>query len=594
MNKTLTHLFTDHILKTGMSKETFFTKEDDEYIPFSNKDLIHQIYNLIHFFRDHNLNEGDKVAIISENCTEWVAVDFACMFMKVISIPIYTSQSLLQIEYILDNSESSICFVSNTNLLSKVMQLKANLPRLKDVVAFKNTDTSKYGNEQISLFSDIVNKHDFVSEKFITDFLIELSEKISDNDILTMIYTSGTTGIPKGVMLTHKNIYSNISACQKVLIIDDKDTFLSYLPYSHSYERTAGYYLPFFCGAKIYYAQNIDTIARQLTETNPTIVITVPRLLDKIYNKLNNSSEDMKDGFKKKIFSWAIDIARRGDTNLKKSLKWKIADKLVYKKIREKTGGRIRFFVSGGGALNKSIGDFFEMTDIEILEGYGMTETSPVITVNPPHKNKYGTVGLPLTGVEVRLSEENEILVKGDIVMKGYYKDEPATNEIIKNGWLYTGDVGQFDSDGYLKITDRKKSLMKTSGGKYVSPTLIEDMILSLQYVENAMVIGNERMYITAIMTADRNGMIKYAERNNISFGTFTDLLNNRSLLKLIQKDIDRLQKDLANYERIRKFILLENHFSIEGGELTPTLKVKRKFVEEKFKDEIENMYLRI
>lgn len=594
MDKTLTHLFTEYIAKTGMSKETFFTKVDDDYIPFSNKDLIHQIYNLINFFREHNLSEGDKVAIISENCTEWVAVDFACMFMKLISIPIYTSQSLLQIEYILDNSESAICFVSNTNLLSKVMQLRNNLPCLKDVVAFKNADTSKYFNENISLFSEIVNRHDFISEKIITDFLTELSEKISDSDILTMIYTSGTTGVPKGVMLTHKNIYSNITACQKVLVIDDKDTFLSYLPYSHSYERTTGYYLPLFCGAKIYYAQNIDTIAKQLTETNPTIVITVPRLLDKIYNKLNNSSEEMKDGFKKKIFSWAIDIARSGNIDIKKSLKWKAADKLVYRKIREKTGGRIRFFVSGGGALNKSIGDFFEMTGIEILEGYGMTETSPVITVNPPHKNKYGTVGLPLSGVEVRLSEENEILVKGELVMKGYYKDELATNETIKDGWLYTGDIGQFDSDGYLMITDRKKSLMKTSGGKYVSPTQIEDLILSLQYVENAMVIGNERMYITAIMTADKSGMIKFAERNNISFGTFSELLSNRALLKLIQKDIDSLQKDLANYERIRKFTLIENHFSIEGGELTPTLKVKRKFVEEKFKDEIDNMYLKI
>lgn len=594
MENTLTMLFTDHIGKTGMAKETFFTKENDKYIPFNNKEMIHQIHNVIKFFREHNLKEGDKVAIISENCTEWVVADFACMFMKLISIPIYTSQSLLQIEYILDNSDSAICFVSNANLLGKVIQLKSNLPKIKDIVAFKNTDTSKFNPDHVTLYSDLVNKHDFVSEEIIMDYFKELSSNITGNDVLTMIYTSGTTGTPKGVMLTHKNIYSNIAACQKVLVIDDKDTFLSYLPYSHSYERTTGYYLPLFCGAKIYYAQNIDTIARQLTETNPTIVITVPRLLDKIYNKLINSSEDMKEGLQKKIFRWAIDIARNNNREAKKSLKWKIADRLVYKKIRDKTGGRIRFFVSGGGALNKSIGDFFEMTGIEILEGYGMTETSPVISVNHPHKNKYGTVGLPLTGVEVRLSEENEILVKGDLVMKGYYKDELSTEEAIKDGWLYTGDIGQFDEDGYLKITDRKKSLMKTSGGKYVSPTQIEDLILSLNYVENAMVIGNERMYITAIMTADKNEMIKFAEKNKITFGTFPELLSNRALQKLIQKDIDSLQKDLANYERIRKFTLIENHFSIEGGELTPTLKVKRKFVEEKFKQEIDNMYLKI
>lgn len=594
MEKTLTRMFTDHIDKTGMEKITFYTKEKNDYISFSNKELINQIYNVLMFFKEHDLKSGDRVAIISENCTEWVAVDFACMFMKLISIPIYTSQSISQIKYILENSESAICFVSNTSLLGKVMKLKNDLPKLKDIVAFKNADTSGFIDDEISLYRDVAKKHDFISEKIIMDYLNELSTVIYENDTFTMIYTSGTTGIPKGVMLTHKNIYTNITACQKVLFIDDKDTFLSYLPYSHSYERTTGYYLPLFCGAKIYYAQNIDTIAGQLIETHPTIVITVPRLLDKIYNKLLNSSDDMKDGLQKKIFRWAIDIAKNNGRDSKNSIKWKIADRLVYKKIRDRTGGRIRYFVSGGGALNKSIGDFFEMIGIEILEGYGMTETSPVISVNPPHKNKYGTVGLPLSGVEVRLSQDNEIIVKGDLVMKGYYKDEKATAEVLKDGWLYTGDIGQFDSDGYLLITDRKKSLIKTSGGKYVSPAQIEDLILSLPYIENIMVIGNERMYITAIITADKNEMIKYAGKNDISFGSYSELLKNRGLLKLIQRDMDMVQKDLANYERVRKFTLLEDHFSIEGGELTPTLKVKRKFAEDKYKKEIESMYLKI
>ena len=557
--------------------------------------MIRKIYRLINFFKRSGLKESDKIAIISENSVEWVIFDFACMYLKLISIPIYTSLSVSQIKFILENSESKICFVSNSLLLEKVLKIKPELPGLKNVVVFKNTDLKKYENDSVISFQDITNEETGISDQEITDTLKKLSSEVTGRDTLTIIYTSGTTGIPKGVMLSHKNIYSNIQACQKVLTIDENDTFLSYLPYSHSYERTAGYYLALFCGAKIYYAQNIDTIAKQLTEAKPTIVITVPRLLDKIYNKLLNSSESMEEGLKKKLFLWAINIASEtNDTKMRNSFKYKIADKLVFKKIRAKTGGNIRFFVSGGGALNKITGEFFDNIGITIIEGYGLTETSPVISVNKPDKNKYGTVGEPLEGVSVKLTEENEILIKGDLVMEGYYKDEVNTNEMIKDGWLYTGDIGEIDSDGYLKITDRKKSLMKTSGGKYVSPTHIEDLLMRVGYFENVSVIGNERMYITALIVPDKTLMTNYAVKNNISFNSYSDLLKDNDLLKLIRKDIDKVQSDLANYEKVRKFTLLENSFSIENGELTPTMKIKRKFVEEKFKDEIEKMYLKI
>ncbi|MDQ3193803.1 MAG: long-chain fatty acid--CoA ligase [Bacteroidota bacterium] len=593
MRNTLTDLLINHFEKYEWSKNIFFTKEDDEYIPFNSSQLAGQIISVIEFLKDLNLKEGDKVAIISENRVEWAVADFACMFLKLVSIPVYTSLSNLQTKYILENSGSKVCFVSSPTLLAKVSDIREELILLKKVVVFGNYDLKKYSDDFALMYSDIINKYSGHSNEELLLKLKKLSSGISGEDVLTIIYTSGTTGVPKGVVLTHGNIYSNIIACQKVLTIYEDDTFLSYLPYSHAYERTAGYYLAIFSGAKIYYAQSIETIAKQLTETSPTIVITVPRLLDKIYNKLIKNGEEMEDGIKKKIFLWSVKVAK--DRNVKtNSLKWKIADRLVYKKIRQKTGNKVRFFVSGGGALNKSTGEFFDKIGITILEGYGMTETSPVISVNDPVKNKYGTVGKPLNGVSIKLSEENEILIRGELIMTGYYKDEEATKETIVDGWLHSGDIGEFDPEGYLKITDRKKSLMKTSGGKYVSPVQIEEILMNLSYIENVMVIGNERMYITALIVPDKNELFAYAVKNKINYSTYQELIKDNALLKLIQKDIEALQTDLSGFERVRRFTLLANPMSIETGELTPTLKIKRKTIEEKYKNEIENMYLRI
>lgn len=593
MKNTLTDLLIKQIKQYDLGKKIFFTKEDDEYIPFTLRELINEIFNLISFFRKLNLNEGDKAAIISENRVEWVAADFACMFSKLVSIPVYTSLSNSQIKYILNDSEAKVCFVSNSFLLDKILSIKQELKHLKNIVVFNNVDLKVGDTEHVTKYKDIISLNDDTTDEQILLSLKELDDKISGSDLLTIIYTSGTTGIPKGVMLTHGNVCSNVLACKKVLPITDKDIFLSFLPYSHVYERTAGYYLPLFCGSTIYYAQSIDTIAKQLPETKPTFVITVPRLLDKMYNRLMNSSDDMKNVMQKKIFLWAIETAKNNKISTD-NIKWKIADKLVYKKIREKTGGRIRYFVTGGGAMNKTISEFFQRIGITVLEGYGMTETSPVISVNPPGKNKYGTVGKALDGVKLKLSDENEILVNGELVMKGYFKDEKNTEEAIINNWLHTGDIGEIDDEGYIKITDRKKSLIKTSGGKYVAPAQIEEMLTGLRYIENAMVIGNERMYVTALLVPDKNELISYAEKNKVDFKSYSELMNNNSLHRLIQGDIDKLQKDLAHYERVRRFNLIEVPFSIEGGELTPTMKIKRKHVEEKYRDKIETMYLKI
>jgi long-chain acyl-CoA synthetase len=329
-----------------------------------------------------------------------------------------------------------------------------------------------------------------------------------------------------------------------------------------------------------------------MTEVRPTIIITVPRLLDKMYFKLLKNAGEMSNGFRKKILKYAVNLAKENIP--KKSLKWKIADFLVYKKIRKRTGGRIKYFVSGGGALNKSIGEFFDNIGIVTLEGYGMTETSPVISVNLPSKNKYGTVGPPLDTVKVKLADDGEIMVKGELVMKGYYNNPEETSRTIVDGWLYTGDIGEIDTDGYIKITERKKSLFKTSGGKYIAPTHIEELLSQIPYIDQVIVVGNEKMYVTALFVPDLSELKELAKNLKIIYSNIKELIESELLIKKIQQDLSSVQKSLANYERIRKFTIIEVPFSIETGELTPSLKLKRKYIEDKYKMVIENMYHKI
>ena len=587
--KTLTGYFTEVFSKADFREEFIFTKIKNKYIGLTRGELVSAVYKLALQLEKMGLKRGDKIAIIASNRTEWVMTDIACMFMGIVTVPIYNSLSPEQIKYILQDSDSKVCFIASSFITDKVLKVKDELSELATVVSYDDFDEMSRV-EGVTYFSELMSGADEKPEKCLKE-LEKLSEEVNEDDLLTIIYTSGTTGQPKGVMLTHKNIYSNLESCQKVLKIDKNDAFLSFLPYCHVYERTAGYYLALFTGAKIYYAQNIDTIAIQMPEVRPTIVMMVPRLLDKMYNKVLKRGEELESPVKKKIFYWGVKVAET-HKDKKSSLKWKIADKLVFKKIKERTGGRIRYFVSGGGALNKKIGEFFEGVGVSTLEGYGMTETSPVISVTRPEKIVYGTVGKPLDGVMVDIAADGEILVKGDLVMKGYYKLPEETAQTIINGWMHTGDIGEFDADGNLKITDRKKSLFKTSGGKYVAPTQVEEVLKGLSYLDQVVVLGNNRMYVTALLVPNYDELKLYAKKAGIESQSDEELIDNPELLKLIERDVKKIQSDLGTHEKVRKFKFLKDAMTPESGELTPTMKVKRKVVEERYKDLIEEMYL--
>jgi long-chain acyl-CoA synthetase len=381
-----------------------------------------------------------------------------------------------------------------------------------------------------------------------------------------------------------------VEACGRAFEVTSSDRFLSFLPLAHSYERTTGYYFALSSGAEIYYAKNIDTLQTQLAEVKPTLFTSVPLLYNRIYSRLMKNLRSLP-AHKQVIAKWAFGAARKYRQR-KDSYFWKLADKLVFKKIRERTGGNFRIIISGGSALNRSIAEFFDGIGITIFEGYGLTETSPVISVNRIGRNKFGTVGIPLDGVNVKIAEDGEILVKGDSVMMGYYKNEEETNKTIIDGWLHTGDIGEIDSEGFLKITDRKKSLIKTEGGKYISLTHVEETLTTSDYIDQVSAFAaDDKTFVSALIVPNFDELKSFADAKSIPFHDESELTQNAEITKLIETEINRVQANHAKYERVRKFTLLTAPFTIEGGELTPSLKIKRRVIEEKYKDAINKMY---
>lgn len=570
-------------------------KVEGKYIGISFSKVRTLIENFSHGLAAVGVKRNDHIALVSENRPEWVVADMGIMKLGAVNISIYPTLTPKQIEYILNDAAVKYAVVSNQLQLNKVLKIIDEVKTLKRIIVL--SDKVNVDNARILNYSMVMEMgKEF--QKHYPEYLSNEQKKNKPDDLMTLIYTSGTTGNPKGVMLTHNNIVSNIKAVSSCIPFTHEDIVLSFLPLSHSYERTAGYYTAIACGATIAYAESIDTLRDNLLEVRPTLVTTVPRLFERLYNRIMKQiGEDSI--IKQKIFSWAIGVGKTYVCAKKNkivfpsiSLQYKIADKLVFQKIKARTGGRINFFASGGAALASELGEFFEAIGIKIVEGYGMTEASPIISVNRLDNYKFGTVGLPIPGVEVKIANDGEILARGPNVMKGYWNNPKATAEVIdKEGWLHTGDIGIFDADGFLKITDRKKHLFVSSGGKNIAPQHIESLFLQSQFIDQFVLIGDGRMFLTALIVPSFDVLKEYSRHLGIRFKDNEELVNHPEIYKLLETELSKIQKDLANYERVRKFTILSNPLTVENDELTPTLKVKRRVVEEKFKNLIEKMY---
>lgn len=599
MNCTNFGEFFEHVTAVYGSRSAIFWresipagKENEHYLSLTGKKLKELVYLAAQEIKKFGLKPGDKAAIISENRYEWVIADFACIVNRIVTVPIYTTLTANQIKFILEHSEAALCFVSTSMIAEKVSSVFDELPFLKKVICFNKilSEDEHIINFEDLIYKSLIHTKESYSEEKADKYFSGCSKKINENDLLTIIYTSGTTGTPKGVCLSHKNEITNIKQCQKAFTLDQNDRFLSFLPFAHSYERTTGYYFALSVGAEVYYAQSIDTLQAQMPEVKPTLMTVVPLLFTKIYNRLVKNIKLMPRR-KQMIIRGAFSIAQKY-RNHKNSMVWKAADKMVFKSIRARTGGRVNFFISGGSALNKNLAEFFDGIGITIYEGYGMTEASPVISVNRIGKNKFGTVGLPLDGIEVKIAYDGEILVKGDNVMTGYFKNDEETKNTIIDGWLHTGDIGEIDSDGFLKITDRKKTLIKTSGGKYISLTQVEDTISESAYVNQIISFASDdKHFVSALIVPDFEELKNFAKSSRILFDSEKELIQNPAILKLYEAEINRCQKNMAKYERVRKFALLAEPFTIENDTLTPSLKLKRRVIEMKHKVIIDKLY---
>lgn len=593
--KTIPEMFDVVTKKYGNSKIYLKHKVDGKYINVNYEEVRKTTESLALGLASFGVKREDKVAIISENRPEWYYSDLAILCLGAIDVPLYPISTSDSIEYILNNSEAVGIIVSTKFQLNKVLKIKSKCKHLKFIINMSNE--LEEGEKGVYTFSETLERGNLYKQEHTNHFKTQI-ELAQEEDTCTIIYTSGTTGEPKGVVLTHKNILSNVKSACEIISISDKDTFLSFLPLSHIFERMAGYYLALSCGSTVAFAEGIEKVATNMGEIKPTVMTGVPRLFERMYNKIKRNIENQPEK-KQKIFSWAINIGQeyselnRSDEAIPIILKakHKLADKLVYSKLRAVTGGNLRFFISGGAALARELGVFFEAVGILVLEGYGLTESSPVIAVNRENDYKFGSVGKPVPGVEVKIAKDGEILAHGPNIMKGYYKKKKETNEMLKDGWLHTGDIGVFDAEGFLIITDRKKSLFKTSGGKYVAPTPIENLFLGSKYIDQFIIIGDKRMFISALIVPDFEALKEYADANRISYSSNQDLIQLKQIDEMMQKEFAEFQKKLASYEKVRKFTLLDKPFTIEAGEMTPSLKLKRNVIEARYTDLIEDMY---
>lgn len=581
------------------TKDALLWKENGSYTNMTYEQLWERIKSFAHGLLQIGVKQHDKVAIIANSGPMWTIADFAIASIGAVSVPVYPTLPTERVDYILNKTETTVTIVEDKEQYEKVVQ--ATTPIHHIVVMSLDDSLSLKGNENLFEEVETLGKANF------NQSWEQTWATFNRDQLLTIISTSGTTGNPKGAMLTHGNILSNIEGVHFWLVeLIPEDVSLSYLPVSHVFERLAGHYLPLSIGVTIGYAESIDTIPDNLKEVRPTVFTSVPRLFEKVYTTVREEISS-GSGLKKKIFDWAVSIGEQryeyyvnarvdqliSQNYLPKSLqrKWNLANRLVYSKIKEQLGGRLRGAVSGGGTLNADIAKFFWALDVPIFEGYGLTETSPIIAVNPMLRGKVGTVGKILPNLDVQIARDGEVLVKGPSITEGYYNDEEETKEAFSGEWFKTGDIGEVDGDGYLKIIDRKKRLLVLSTGMNVAPQPIENAINESPYISQSLIIGENRNYIICIVNPEYETLIEWAKRKGIKKTPREQLCSHPTVIKLLENEVTKATKTFTNYSQPKKVIIASEEWTIEGGELTPKLSLRTNIVEETYSDTIEAVY---
>ena len=590
MEFTRTFDFLDNLTLICPEKsDMLVAREKKTWIPYSVKDYLKNAYNISYGLMALGLKKGDRIVSISNNRPEWNFLDMGMAQAGIIHVPIYPTISIEDYEYILNHVEPSLVFVSDKQLYDKISSIARKISSVTDIYSFNTIDGVRNWQEITRLGQE--------NEERFRDQLAKLKGEITSEDPTTFIYTSGTTGNPKGVMLSHRNILSNVESISRVFNFNTTHRTLSFLPISHVFERTINYYFQRI-GVSIYYAENIGTIAENLREVKPHVFISVPRLLEKTYDKILAKGRELS-GIKKLIFFWAVNVGMHykvpsGNGWLYK-MKLKIADKLVFTKWREALGGRVEIIVTGGAALQPRLAIVFNAAGIPVAEGYGMTEASPVIATNRPPVTgeiRVGTVGPAVPGVEIRIAEDGEILCRGENVMCGYYKEPDLTREVIdKDGWLHTGDIGILVEGKYLKITDRKKEIFKLSSGKYIAPQLIENKLKESDFIEQVMVIGENQKFASALISPDFQFLHKWASIHNVDFRDNKELISDPRVIARYQRVVTEMNRQLGVTDQIKRFRLVQEEWTPDTGELSPTLKLKRKFLTKEYEDIINEIF---
>jgi long-chain acyl-CoA synthetase len=566
-------------------------RRDGKWEAISSQEFLRRVAGLSSAFVELGVKPGDCVGLFSTNRPEWHTADFAITGAGAITVPIYFNESPDRMTYILKHCGAKAVFVAGRPQLEKLLSVRGNLPELENIIA---------ADAGVELRRDCLRYETLIAgagEKDISDYRLRVSQ-VLPGQLASIIYTSGTTGEPKGVMLTHTNFCSNVTDVGQDFHLNPvEDVALSFLPLSHVYERTVAY-IYLFQGAPLAYVESIDAVAQALVEVRPTVTAAVPRFFEKIYARLVEQGSKTR-GIKRMIFNWAMKIAnqsvhwraRGGHASLAVKLQWLLANLLVYKRIRAGLGGRLRLVSSGGAPLSKELAEFFWAVGVPIYQGYGLTETAPIVSTNYP-VDRVGSSGKPIANVQVRIAEDGEILVKGPCVMQGYYKNPEATREVLtEDGWFRTGDIGHLDKDNYLYITDRKKDLIKTAAGKFVAPQPIENALKTSPYILNAMVIGDKRKFIAALIVPNPATVAARLADESLKFSSNAELAAHSRTHALIEDEIKRLTVHLAQYETIKRFALLSEDFTFDNGTLTFTLKLKRRVVEQKYRDVIQSLY---